>query len=83
MISSTLYIRVVTQDKERGYMLLCGFEPGIVQSTCTQYTTLSAPSRASLDAAIAQMKERYGAADVKDVTAEGLKRKLAKMFGEV
>ena len=82
MIANTLYVRVVPQDKDRGYMLLAGFDSGVVQSTCAQYTTLSAVSRASLDAAIAAMQARFNAAEVKDVTPVGIKRRLAKMFGE-
>jgi hypothetical protein len=63
-------------------MLLAGFDSGVVQSTCAQYTTLGAINRVSLDAAIASMKVRFNAAEVKDVTPVGLKRRLAKMFGE-
>lgn len=64
-------------------MLLAGFDSKIVQSTCSQYITLNAVTRASLDAAIAQMKDRYRASDIKDCTAPGIQRKLKKMFGEV
>lgn len=83
MIANTLYVRVVPQDKDRGYMLLAGFDSKIVQSTCTQYITLNAVTRESLNAAIDLLRTRYGAAEVKDCTAPGLQRKLAKMFGEV
>lgn len=83
MIANTLFVRVVPQDKDRGYMLLAGFDSKIVQATCSQYTTLNAVTRESLNAAIQSMKDRYGAAEVKDCTAPALQRKLAKMFGEV
>jgi len=83
MIATPLYIRVVPQDKDRGYMLLGGFDNKIVQSTCSQYTTLSDLSRESLDEAIESMRIRYNASEVKDCTAPALQRKLKKMFGEV
>jgi hypothetical protein len=83
MIASTLFVRVVPQDKDRGYMLLAGFEPKMVQSNCANYTTLNDISRRVLDEAIERMKQSFGAKEVKDATPDALKRKLAKMFGEV
>ena len=83
MIASTLFVRVVPQDKDRGYMLLAGFDPKMVQSTCASYTTLNAVTRLSLDAAVERLRASYGAKDVKDATPDALKRKLAKLFGEV
>lgn len=82
MIQSTLYVRVVPQDKGRGFMLLAGFESKMVQSTCASYTTLNAMTRSSLDAAIERLRASYGAKEVIDSTPDALKRKLAKMFGE-
>jgi len=82
MLANTLFVRVVPQDKDRGYMLLAGFDSKIVQATCSQYTTLGAVSRDSLTQAIESMRSRYGAAEVKDVTASNIAKRLAKMFGE-
>jgi hypothetical protein len=82
MIAGTLYVRVVAQDKDRGYMLLAGFDPAVIQRTAAQYTTLSDPTRATLDAAIARMQKLYSASEVKDVTASAVVKKLAKLFGE-
>lgn len=82
MIAGTLYVRVVPQDKDRGYMLLAGFEPSVVQRTAAQYTTLSDPTRATLNAAIARMQKLYSASEVKDVTASNVAKQLVKLFGE-
>ena len=82
MIAGTLYVRVVPQDKDRGYMLLAGFDSAVIQRTAAQYTTLSDPTRATLDAAIARMQKIYSASAVKDVTAASVVKKLAKLFGE-
>ena len=82
MNMSQIYIRVVEADKDRGYVLLVGFDNKLVQSTCATYTTLGAISRQVLDAAIERMKAQYNAGVVKDVTAPALMRKLQKAFGE-
>lgn len=82
LIASTLYVRVVTGDKGRGYMLLAGYESNIVQKTCLHYTTLTAISRASLDFAIARMSANFTNSNVVDVTADGIKKRLAKEFNE-
>ena len=83
MLANTLFVRVVNQDKDRGYMLLAGYDSGVVQRTCLSYTTLSAVTRAGLDAAIARMKANHSAAEVCDCTAPAIQKKLAKMFGEI
>jgi hypothetical protein len=81
-MKSTLYIRIVPQDKDRGYQLLVGFDPALVQRTAVQLTTLSVISRASINAAVDSAKQHYNAVEVKDLTASALQKKLAKLFGE-
>lgn len=82
MLASTLFVRVVPQDKERGFMLLAGYDADVVQRTALQYTTLSEPTRQSLNAAVERMRVSNNAASVKDVTAPAVQKKLAKLFGE-
>ena len=82
MNGGTIFVRVVPQDRDRGYMLLVGYDAAVVQRTAIQYMTISDFSRASLDAAIARVKANYSAGEVRDVTAPGLMKKFAKMFGE-
>jgi len=82
MNMTQIYIRVVPADKDRGYVLLVGFDSKVVQSTCASYTTLSGITRVVLDAAVDRMKKQYNASVVKDVTAPTLVRKLQKLFGE-
>jgi hypothetical protein len=82
MIANTLFVRVVPQDKDRGYMLLAGFDSAVIQRTAAQYITLSDPSRASLNSLIEVLKKRYNAAEVRDVTSSNILRRLAKKFGE-
>jgi len=82
MLASTLFVRVVPQDKDRGYCLLAGYDASVVQRTAIQTMTLSAVTRASLNAAIERMKVANSAAEVRDVTAPAIQKKLAKLFGE-
>jgi hypothetical protein len=82
MQHQTIYVRVVSQDKDRGFMLLVGFDSKVVQSTCDQYTTLGGITRDSLNAAISRITTDYKATSVRDVTSPELQRKLQKMFGE-
>jgi hypothetical protein len=82
MIANTLYVRVVPQDRDRGYMLLAGFDSKVVQSTCARYTTLSAVTRESLNEVIDTMRVQFNAAEVRDCTAPNIVRQLKKMFGE-
>jgi hypothetical protein len=83
MLANTLYVRVVPQGKDRDFMLLAGFDSAVIQRTAAQCCSLSAPTRKSLDAAIARMKVTYSAAEVKDVTSPNVVKQLAKLFGEV
>jgi len=82
MISGTLFVRIVPQDRDRGYMMLVGYDPKVVQSTAMQYYTLNAITRATVDQTLERIKTSYSAAEIRDVTPTALKKKLAKMFGE-
>ena len=82
MIASTLYVRVVPQDKDRGFMLLAGYDSSVVQRTALQYTTLSVLTRTSLNAAVERMRVNNSAKDVRDVTAPAIQKRLARLFGE-
>lgn len=83
MLASTLFVRVVPADRDRGYVLLCGYDASVVQRTALSYTTLSVLTRESLNAAIERMRLSNNAKDVRDVTAPAIVKKLARMFGEV
>lgn len=83
MLASTLFIRVVPQYGDRGYNLLAGYDAAVVQRTAIQIITLAAPTRASLTRAIEKLKSDNSAAEVRDVTASNIQKKLAREFGEV
>jgi len=83
IIASPLYIRVITADRDRGYMLLLSWTKPVNQRTAHQISTLSSPTRVSLDAIIASAIRMAKVTEVIDVTESGIKRQLAKMFGEL
>jgi hypothetical protein len=83
MIASTLFVRIVPADKDRGYCLLAGYDPALVQRTAHQTMTLNAVTRESLTKAIAHVKTTNNAAEVRDITAPAIQKKLKKLFGEV
>lgn len=82
MIASTLFVRVVPADKDRGFVLLVGYDAQIVQRTAVQQVSISIATRENLNAAIERVRLNYNAKDVRDITADGIKKKLAKVFGE-
>jgi len=82
MLASTLFVRVVPADKDRGFVLLAGYDAAVVQRTALQNTSLSGVTRESLNAAIERLRVANSAAEVRDVTAPAIKKKLAKLFGE-
>jgi len=82
MLASTLFVRVVPADKNRGYILLAGYDSSVVQRTAIQYTTLSDVTRESLNAAIEKLRKDNSAKDIKDCTAPAIQKKLMRLFGE-
>ena len=80
--SSTMYIRIVPADRDRGYMLLVSWVKPVIQKTATQITSLSVLSRDSLTAAIDAATKSYKPAQVIDVTPAGIHAQLRKLFNE-
>lgn len=82
MISSTIFVRVVPADKNRGYILLVGYDAKIVQRTAVQQISISVSTRAALNEAIERVRANYRPSEIRDVTHDGIKKRLAKEFGE-
>ena len=82
MIKSTLFVRIVPQDRERGYMMLVGFDSKIVQRTAANITTLSTLTRADYNRVLTKYQALYNASDIKDVTASAIAKKVQVAFGE-
>jgi hypothetical protein len=82
MISSPLYYRIIPQDRDRGYQILASWDKHVIARTAVQQRSLSSMSRAELVCIIADMKTRYSASEVRDVTDKNVQIQLRKMFGE-
>lgn len=80
MYASTLYCRVVPQERGRGWMLLVSWEKPVVQRTCTQLITLSGVTQASLDAIKAKVMVDYRVTKLDDVTPVSVANQLQREF---
>jgi len=78
----TLFTRVIPQARNRGFMLLAGFDAALSQKTMVRYVTLSSLQRAAIDAALAEVTKMLGAKEVQDVTKDDVAKKIAKANGE-
>jgi hypothetical protein len=77
-----IYIRVIEQDMQRGYMMLAGFDSKVNRSTAARIISLTAISRESLAKMLEEVKLFYVGAVLKDATEASISRKLQRMFGE-
>ena len=80
MIASTLYTRVVPQDRGRGWILLVSWEKPVVQATCAQLLTMGAVTQKSMDELLLRVKLDHRASKMEDVTSGGIMRRLLKQF---
>ena len=79
-----MYVRIVPQDKERGYVMLVSWSKPVVQRTCEQMSTMGGIiTRKAIDNNLERFKKDYSASEVIDLTDEGLKKKFAKLFDQV
>ena len=83
IIASPLYVRVVAADRDRGFVLLVSWTKPVIQRTAHQMSTLSELSREYIDKVIANAVKTSKVTEVIDVTDSGIKKQLAKIFGEV
>lgn len=83
MKGGTLFYRVIPADRDRGYVLLTGWSKPLNRASSYTNSSLTAPSRVSLNALLAGIKATSGAETLVDTTDPGIVKKLAKLFGEV
>lgn len=77
----TLFTRVIPQARNRGFMLLAGFDAALSQKTMVRYVTLSSLQRTAIDAALAEVTKMLGAKEVQDVTKADIQKKIDKANG--
>lgn len=80
MFGTPLYVRVVPQERGRGWMLLVSWEKPVVQRTCTQLMTMSGVTRESYERQKQQVMAYYNVKSVEDVTPDNVKKQLEKEF---
>jgi len=83
MKGSTLFYRIIPADRDRGYVLLTSWSKPVVRVSCYTNSSMSYPTRVSLNSLLAAIKATSGAETLVDVTEPGIVKKLAKLFGEV
>jgi hypothetical protein len=82
MKGGTLFYRIIPADRDRGYILLTGWAKPIVYASCYTNSSMTVPSRVSLNASLAEIQNRSGAEILVDTTEPGIVKRLAKLFGE-
>lgn len=82
MKGGTLFYRVIPADRDRGYVVLTAWAKPIVQASCYSNSSMTVPSRASLNRILEDIQSRSGADKLVDATDAGVIKKLAKLFGE-
>lgn len=75
-----LFIRVIPQSRNRGFMLIAGFDAAVNQTTMVRYVTLQGITQQVLDKAQAEIVKMLGAKEVVDVTKGDVYKKLIKLF---
>ncbi len=75
-----LFIRVIPQARNRGFMLIAGFDPAVNQTTMVRYVTLQGITQAILDKAQKEITQMLGAKEVVDVTKDDVYKKLIRLF---
>jgi len=76
----TLFTRVVPQHRNRGFMLIAGFERALSQKTMVRYITLADVTSMALHKAEQEISKMLGAEKTKDVTKPDVAKKLNKIF---
>ena len=75
-----LFIRVIPQNRNRGFMLVAGFDAAVNQTTMVRYVTLQGITQQVLDKGIKEITAMLGAEEVVDVTKEDVYKKLMRLF---
>jgi hypothetical protein len=75
-----LFIRVIPQNRNRGFMLVAGFDAAVNQTTMVRYVTLQGITQAVLDKGIKEITAMLGAKEVVDVTKDDVYKKLTRLF---
>ena len=76
----TLFTRVIPQARNRGFMLIAGFDAALSQKTMVRYITLADITSMALHKAEQEIAKMLGAEKTEDVTKPDVAKKLNKIF---
>lgn len=76
----TLFTRVIPQARNRGFMLIAGFDPALNQKTMVRYITLADITSMALHKAEQEIARMLGVEKTEDVTHPSVAKKLNKLF---
>jgi len=76
----TLFTRVIPQARNRGFMLIAGFDAALSQKTMVRYITLADVTSMALHKAEQEIAKMLGAEKTEDVTKPDVAKKLNKLF---
>jgi len=76
----TLFTRVIPQARNRGWMMIAGFDPAVNQKTMVRYVTLGNITEELLAKAQAEISKMLGAEKTEDVTKGDVAKKLQNIM---
>jgi len=76
----TLFTRVIPQARNRGWMMIAGFDPSVNQKTMVRYVTLGNITEELLAKAQAEISKMLGAEKTEDVTKGDVAKKLQNIM---
>lgn len=76
----TLFTRVIPQARNRGFMLIAGFETALSQKTAVRWITLADITSMALHEAEQEIAKMLGAEKVEDITKGDIRKKLNRIF---
>ena len=82
MAGSTLYTRIVSADKDRGYVMLLSWDKPVVQRTAFQMSTMGTADQKNRDRIINTALAFYKVSNVVECTEPAMLKRLAKQFPE-
>lgn len=76
----TLFARIVPQARNRGFMLVAGFDSSVNQKTMFRYITLTAVTHSAIGAAFDEIAQMTGALSVQDVTRPDVHKRIQRLL---
>jgi hypothetical protein len=79
-MNSPLYYRIVTADKDRGFVMLLSWDKPVVQRTSFQMSTLGVADEKNIARVLKEVTSFYPVSSVVDTTEASMLKRLAKLY---